>query len=245
LPVAVSGAPPTLADVARGRGVPVCYWPRVGEPPPELGDAGADLYLVAGFPFRLPVEVLGRAHLGGLNLHPSLLPCYRGPAPLFWQLRAGEGETGVTLHRMSDRLDAGAVLAQSPVPLPDGAGGAELARTLGDAAADLFLDRLARLREATLEDRPQDESRATYQPWPRAEDFVLSTDWTARRAFNFLRGTEAWGYPYTVRGEGRNWRVRTALAWWAGDGRGADPAPKAARCVRLRFSPGLVDVLTV
>ncbi|MBF6592146.1 MAG: methionyl-tRNA formyltransferase, partial [Ktedonobacterales bacterium] len=79
-----------------------------------------DLLLVAGFRWRLPAEVLALPRLGCVNAHPSLLPRYRGPNPLYWQVANGETEIGLTLHRMDADFDTGAILAQRTLPLaPD------------------------------------------------------------------------------------------------------------------------------
>jgi methionyl-tRNA formyltransferase len=170
---------------------------------------GLDAACVACFPWRIPASWLKTPRLGFLNAHPSLLPSYRGPAPLFWQLRAGETATGVTVHLMDERLDAGPIAAQQHVPFPDGASEPELEALLGRSAAACLAAALAPDR---IDGRPQDETGASYQTWPGPDDLVLDRGWTARRAFNFVRGAAGYG-PFLVETDNRAFAVREAIAW--------------------------------
>jgi methionyl-tRNA formyltransferase len=243
LPVVLAGAPEGVADRAAARGVPVFAWPGRPPLPPDLRAPRPDLVLVACFPHRLPAELTGWARGGCLNLHPSLLPRYRGPAPLFWQLRAGETATGVTLHRVSARLDGGDLVARRRVPLPEGASGPEHEGLLGEEGAALFLEALTAAADGVLAARPQDEARASYQPAPGPADFEVPTTWSARRAYSFIRGTGDWGHPHTVVGPGGPWRVRAATGWWGTAHLGA-PAERTDGRVRIQFSPGVLEVLS-
>jgi methionyl-tRNA formyltransferase len=199
LPVTVAPAPGSVPDLAARAGAPLH---RVTRP---LEDAlGAlmdalrpDLLAVACFPWRVPETVTRRAGAGAVNLHPSLLPRYRGPEPLFWQLRAAEEATGVTLHRVAPALDAGPILAQAEVPLPLGASGPMLEALLGRRGAALLADLLAGAR---LRERPQEERLATAQAMPGPADFSVGPGWAARHAYGFLRGTAHWGLPYPWEG---------------------------------------------
>ncbi len=106
--------------------------------------------MVACFSFVLPPALLQAPRLGCYNLHPSLLPGYRGPAPLFWQRRLGEEQTGVTLHRMTPAVDAGEIVAQVGVPLPDGSSAAQADALTAQVGAGLMLHMLARLVQGPL-----------------------------------------------------------------------------------------------
>jgi len=86
---------------------------------PLLRGLGPDLVLCCGFPWKLPQEALDVARLGSVNHHPAKLPRHRGPIPLAWALRDGDGEFGVTWHRMDAELDTGPILAQATVPIED------------------------------------------------------------------------------------------------------------------------------
>jgi methionyl-tRNA formyltransferase len=96
-----------------------------------LGELRPDLACVACFPRRIPPPLLALPPLGFLNIHPALLPAHRGPAPLFWTLRAGERRSGVTLHLMDTGLDTGPIVAQAPIELPDGISGPQADAVFG------------------------------------------------------------------------------------------------------------------
>lgn len=153
-----------------------------------------DIVLVACFPMILDVAWIGLARGMCLNLHPSLLPSYRGPTPLFWQFRGGERETGITLHLVEPGIDAGHVVAQSAMPLPAGARFSEINAELAETGAELVLDLLDRVRaDVGIPRTAQDESLASYQPFPRETDFRFDTHFTAERAYRFIQGIREWG----------------------------------------------------
>jgi methionyl-tRNA formyltransferase len=241
LPVEVSGGRVTTQGLARPVGVPVRVASGVKGVGAEVARLAPEVLLVACCPYRLPPAVISAARVAALNLHPSLLPRYRGPAPLFWQLRAGDPDTGVSLHHLTERLDAGPLVAQAPVPLGDGWSAAEADAALGAAGATLALQALARAASGPLPATVQDEAQVSYQPWPGPEDFEVSTDWSARRAFNFLRGTAGRGEPYTLRAAGTRLRARSALAFWPQVVLGV-PVQAGGQVARVQFSPGVVEV---
>jgi methionyl-tRNA formyltransferase len=103
-----------------------------------LAAAGAELAVTFHFDQILAAETIARLPLGGINLHPALLPRHRGPVPAFWALAEGGEATGVSLHRLAPRIDAGDLLVQARVPLPTGISALEAARRLHLAGLDLF-----------------------------------------------------------------------------------------------------------
>ena len=156
----------------------------------------APRFLIAGcFPRILPPGWLRLAPGGALNLHPSMLPAYRGPDPLFWQLRHDERSGGVTLHRMTIRVDAGPILAQRRLPLAAEKAAEAIIETLAAAGAELIGALLAGRLGA---ERPQDETRASWFPWPDAAARELPRRWGRARAERFLRRAARWG-PFPVR----------------------------------------------
>jgi methionyl-tRNA formyltransferase len=135
---------------------------------------------------------------GFLNIHPSLLPAYRGPEPLFWIFRNGDQEnTGVTLHWMDSGLDTGDILSQRPFMLPDGISGSEADQLLAAVGGEMLIEGLEQIATGQATRRPQ-PSGGSYQPQPTAEAFTVDNSWSARRAFNFMRGTAEWNHPYTL-----------------------------------------------
>ncbi|MBI4770001.1 MAG: hypothetical protein HY784_06195, partial [Chloroflexi bacterium] len=215
-PFLLSSFPPSSpTDLAHAHGLPVLEVGSLRAPASlaALDSLAPDLICVACFPRLLPPAWLARPRLGCLNLHPSLLPAYRGPAPLFWQFRAGERRTGVTLHRMDAGADTGPILAQAPVRFPDGVRGPQADRLAGEAGAQLLLAALSRLEAGgALPPGQAQGAGGSRQPWPGAADRVISTAWPARRAFNFIRGAGEWGPFELVDGE-RRLPAREALAW--------------------------------
>ncbi|MCG8353859.1 MAG: hypothetical protein MI924_39345, partial [Chloroflexales bacterium] len=109
-----------------------------------------DVVCVTCFPRRIPVELLRIPRFGFLNLHPSLLPAYRGPVPLFWMLRNGEQVSGVTLHCIDQSFDTGDIVGQVAFTLPDGSSGAELDRCWATCGAELMLDGVRALGDGSL-----------------------------------------------------------------------------------------------
>ncbi|MGY2290587.1 bifunctional UDP-4-amino-4-deoxy-L-arabinose formyltransferase/UDP-glucuronic acid oxidase ArnA [Pseudomonas sp. SDO528_S397] len=135
----------------------------------------------------LSEALLATAAKGAFNLHGSLLPQYRGRAPANWVLVNGETETGVTLHRMVKRADAGAILAQHAVAIERTDTGLSLHGKLRDAAANLLRDALPQLAQGKLTETAQDESKATYFGRRTAADGKLDWKKPAEELFNLVR----------------------------------------------------------
>ena len=135
----------------------------------------------------LSEALLATARKGAFNLHGSLLPKYRGRAPANWVLVNGETETGVTLHRMVKRADAGAILAQQSVSIDRTDTGLSLHAKLRDAAAVLLRDALPQLAQGKLAETAQDESQATYFGRRTAADGKLDWKQPAETLFNLVR----------------------------------------------------------
>ena len=233
--------PPSIVEQAAERELPVIYVKHLRSAPAvaQLAALAPDVILVACFSLILPAALLQVPRLGCFNLHPSLLPGYRGPAPLFWQWRLGEERTGVTLHRMTPAVDAGEIVAQAVVPLPDGSSSAQADALSAGVGAELMLQMLARLVQGPLSTQPQDEARSTIFPWPTVTDFKLNTTWSSRRVFNFMRGTAEWGYPYRLAGLGAPLWLQTALAFDPQQ-QLDQPLVRRGREALLQFSPGVL-----
>ncbi len=158
----------------------------------HLIDMQPDLIVVACFPYLIPPAILQLPRYGCLNLHPSLLPAYRGPEPLFWLAYYDERLTGVTLHFLDTNLDSGDIVAQTTFKRPDGLSGQELDHRSAEAGAALLLTALQKLQHGPLPRQPQIEAKASYFPLPTEADLIVTTDWSAQRAYNFICGAEGW-----------------------------------------------------
>jgi methionyl-tRNA formyltransferase len=235
-------AAPSVVHLAWEREIPVLEVGRLREPEcwAALESYRPDVLCVACFPQILPQPVLEWPRFGCLNLHPSLLPAYRGPAPLFWMFRNGEERAGVTIHRMDAGVDTGDILFQEAFAIPEGIGGDELERECARRGARLMVEAVRRLPSGTVPRRPQPEG-GSYFSWPRAEDFVAEVTRPARWAFRFIRGVAGWGPVTIVAGE-RQFRVRQALGYTE-KGYLGRACERDGERVRIQFTPGVLDVI--
>ena len=145
-----------------------------------LGRCGADVVFVFGFSYRLPVEVLAGLTGGAFNVHGGALPAFRGPDPCFWQIRDGAPSAKLTIHRITDEFDQGAVVHALDVPIgADDTHGA-LVSNLGAAAVQAVRAVLSALSDGLLESTPQPEADAAYRPKPGPLD--LSVRWAEQSA---------------------------------------------------------------
>lgn len=157
----------------------------------------ADLLVVAAYGTILSADVLGAARLGGINVHASLLPKYRGAAPIDWAIYHGEKQTGVTIIRMTTGLDAGEMLAQEAIDiLPDETTG-ELEARLAPLGARLALHVVEQLETGTARGVKQDLSLVTRAPKLKKEHGLI--DWTrsADGVRNQIRAMQPWPTAYS------------------------------------------------
>lgn len=240
IPVVVGGTGPAVAveRAIRVQRVASMHGDPVHE---ELRGLEPDVLLVACFPMILGEAWLSLPREMCLNLHPSILPSYRGPTPLFWQFREGEHETGITLHIMETEIDAGPIVGQSTLSLPPGARFSEINAELAEMGVDLVVDTLDRLGAGIPVPRtPQDEKLASYQPFPKETDFRFDTHFTAERAFRFIEGTREWGQPYEVDVGDTVLIVERALDYHD-DARMTVPFETDAQRVKIRLSEGVLE----
>ncbi|GHF41125.1 methionyl-tRNA formyltransferase [Deinococcus metalli] len=155
-----------------------------------LRDCGADVAVTCAYGKILPASLLAVPEYGFLNTHTSLLPAYRGAAPIQWALIGGETVTGTTIMQTDPGMDTGPILLQEELPIDPAWTSVELADALGVQAARLIVDALSRLDALTP--TPQDDARATHAPMLVKEDgFVRWTD-SAPQIVNRARGVAAW-----------------------------------------------------
>ncbi len=136
----------------------------------------ADAFVVVAYGQILPPRVLVMPRLGCINVHGSLLPAYRGAAPIQWAIAKGELETGITTMLMNEGMDTGDMLLKSSVPILPDQTFSELADTLAPLGANLLVETLLKLEAKALTPLPQDDSLATYAPLLTKANFSL--DWT-------------------------------------------------------------------
>ncbi|MCU1760851.1 bifunctional UDP-4-amino-4-deoxy-L-arabinose formyltransferase/UDP-glucuronic acid oxidase ArnA [Pseudomonas sp. 14P_8.1_Bac3] len=179
----------SVAQLCARRGIPVHAPEDVNHPLWIERIAQLDPDFLFSFYYRhlLSEPLLATARKGAFNLHGSLLPRYRGRAPANWVLVNGESETGVTLHRMVKRADAGAILAQQRVPIERSDTALSLHGKLRVAAADLLRDTLPTLLAGKVNETPQDETKATVFGRRTPADGKLDWNRPAEQLFNLVR----------------------------------------------------------
>ncbi len=171
-----------------------------------------DMIAVAAFGRILPPVILTLPPLGCINVHGSLLPKYRGAAPIQWAIINGETETGITTMLMDEGMDTGAILLQEAISITTHETSGTLAPQLAELGGKLLVETITRLKAGTLVPQPQDTSRATLAPLLKKEDGVI--DWTlpAMVLANRVRGLSPWPGAYTTVAGSDSWRIWRALA---------------------------------
>ena len=185
---------------AEARGIPVFQPEDVNSPESRqfIAQLGADLLVTAAYGQILSASTLAIAPMGGINLHGSLLPAYRGAAPVARAIQNGETETGVTVIRMTTRIDAGGMLSVARTPIdPDETAG-ELESRLAKLGAPLVASSIAALVAGTAQIIPQDKAKVTRAPKLSKEDGII--DWTrpALAIHNLVRAMNPWPLASTL-----------------------------------------------
>lgn len=188
-----------MKQIALEHKVPVFQPESVNTPEGVAGlkDFRPELLVVAAYGQILSNDVLAVAPLGGINVHASLLPKYRGAAPIAWAIYHGETRTGVTIIRMSVRLDAGDILAQEAIDIePDETAG-ELEARLAPLGAKLALDMVEKLAQGPVAGQPQDRSQVTKAPKLKKEDGIIDWSRPAVGVCNQVRAMQPWPTAYS------------------------------------------------
>ncbi len=157
-----------------------------------------DAIIVVGYGRIIPQWMIDLPRLGNLNLHASLLPKYRGAAPIQWAIANGETETGVTTMRIDAGLDTGDILLQAEEPVRPEDTAVTLSPQLAHRGAELMISTLAGLANGTLHPRKQDDAKATLAPILKRDDGLIDFSRTATEAWNRLRGFQPWPGAFTT-----------------------------------------------
>jgi len=156
-----------------------------------------DIIVVVAFGHILPKNILALSNLATINVHASLLPKYRGPAPIHWAIIKGEEETGVTSMLMDEGMDTGDILLSSKIPIsPDETAGS-LHDRLADLGAELLIKTLNSIESNGLDPIPQEDNQATYAPLLKKEDGLLDWNTPAADLDPFIRGMTPWPGAFT------------------------------------------------
>ncbi len=196
----------------------------------ELATIHPDAIIVVGYGRIIPPWMIDLPRLGNLNLHASLLPKYRGAAPIQWAIASGESVTGVTTMRIDAGLDTGDILLQREIPIASDDTAETLGPKLSSVGAELMVETLRGLEDGQIRPMPQDHSQASLAPILKKEDGRMDFARSASDLSNRLRGFQPWPGAFTIF-KGKTLQVHRAQA--LGQSMPLRPAEIAANGPRL------------
>ena len=190
---------PPVKEWAVERGIPVFQPERIRKPEniEEVRKYPADIFVVAAFGQILPEEILNMPRLGCINVHASLLPKYRGAAPIQWSILNGDSVTGVTIMQMGIGLDDGDILTQVEVPIESEDTGGSLFDKLAIAGGKLCAETMEKLDRGEITPIPQDPEKATHVGMIKKELGSLDFKRPAKELECYIRGLNPWPSAYT------------------------------------------------
>jgi methionyl-tRNA formyltransferase len=206
-------SPPPVKILAQRAGIPLLQPLKIKAPDflAALAAWKPDLIAVTAFGRILHAPILNLPPMGCVNVHGSLLPKYRGAAPVQWAVINGEAETGITTMLMDEGMDTGPILLQERIPiLPEDTAGT-LAPRLAGLGGRLLVETLTQLNAGTLTARPQDHSQATLAPLLEKGDGLINWRLSAESLNNRIRGLSPWPGAYTFLGHER-WNIWKAVS---------------------------------
>lgn len=191
---------PPVKTAAVKLGIRVLQPPDINDPQfaAEIKGLGTEAFVVASFGSILGRELLSLPKSGSLNIHPSLLPKYRGAAPIHRAVLAGEGRTGVTIIRMDERLDAGDIILQREVKIEDADTSETLSDKLVPIAAELLAEAMRLVETGRAGFIKQDEDKATFAPKLKKEDGLICWHSSVRAILNQIRAMKPWPGTYCI-----------------------------------------------
>jgi len=151
-----------------------------------------EVIVVAAYGQILPREILALPKYGCVNIHASLLPAYRGAAPINWAIINGESTTGITIMQMDEGMDTGGILVQESIPIGQRDTAGDLTEKLSELGSWLIVDTLSRIETAGLTAKPQDNGKASMAPLLKKEDGQIDWTMSARDIHNRVRGLFPW-----------------------------------------------------
>jgi len=178
----------------------------------QLAAIKPDAIVVVGYGRIIPQWMLDLPPLGNINLHASLLPKYRGAAPIQWAIAREENKTGVTTMRINAGLDTGDILLQKEIPIAPDDTAETLAPPMALMGADLMVETLYGLQAGKIHPRPQDHTKASLAPILKKEDGRIDFYRAAQKVCSRLRGFQPWPGAFTAF-RGKNLNIWDAAVW--------------------------------
>lgn len=190
---------PPIKKLAQAIGLTVLQPARIREPGMEtcLRELAPDVVVIIAYGQIIPERLLGIPRLGWINLHASLLPKYRGAAPIQWAIAQGEVKTGVTTMRIDAGMDTGEILLAEETPIGPTETAPEVSKRLAEIGALLVAETLRRLDAGGIQAMPQRNADATFAPILRREDGRIDWDRSAADIYNRMRGFAPWPGTFT------------------------------------------------
>ena len=180
-----------------------------GEAAERIRELSPDAIIVVAYGRILPPDILTIPKLGAINLHASLLPKYRGAAPINWAIINGESQTGVTTQMICEELDAGDILLQASTAIDEIETAGALYDRLAPLGAELLMKTVQALANGTLKPKPQDHAQASYAPILKKEDGHIDWKHPAQEIFNRIRGLSPWPGSF-AKMDGKTLRIHEA-----------------------------------
>jgi methionyl-tRNA formyltransferase len=188
-----------IKETAQRLSLPVHQPERIRKPEPveQLKQMQPDAMVVVGYGQIIPQSIIDIPRHGIINVHASLLPKYRGAAPIQWAIANGESSTGVTTMRIDAGLDTGDMLLKWETPIGPEENAVEPGQRMSVAGADLLVETLTGIAAGTIHPQPQDNSQASLAPILKKEDGEVDWNWPARKISNRARGFLPWPGAYS------------------------------------------------
>ena len=188
-----------VKEIALAPGIPVFQPEKIRTPESEqfLREANPDAIVIIAYGQIIPARLLNIPRLGWINLHASLLPKYRGAAPIQWAIANGASATGITTMRIDAGMDTGDIFLQRETPIGPAETTPQLAERLAELGAPLMAETLRGLRDNSLKAQPQDHSAASLAPLLKKEDGQITWQQPAQVIYNRMRGFTPWPGAYS------------------------------------------------
>ena len=233
-----------VKEVALAHNLPV-YQPEKmsgSEEMAELMTLGADGIVTAAFGQFLPTKLLDSVDFS-VNVHASLLPKYRGGAPIHYAIINGEEEAGVTIMEMVKKMDAGDMIAKASTPITDDDNVGTMFEKLAVIGRDLLLKTLPDYIAGNIKPEPQDESKATFSPNITPEEERIDWNKSARDVFNHIRGLYPWPVAHTLL-DGKRFKIYEATLA-EGHGKPGEIIEKGKKSLVVATGDGAISLKTV
>lgn len=236
---------PETKKIAAERGIPVFQPQDLKTPEFEetLKTLSPDLIAVVAYGKMLPKTMLDAPPFGCVNLHASLLPSYRGAAPINWAIAKGEKKTGVTIMHIDEEMDTGDILAQTEVPIGDEETAEELSKRLSLEGARLLLQTIDRIAKNEISPVKQDPAAATYAPLISRKDGRVDWNRDAEEIKNLVRAMTPWPCAHTTLG-GKNLKILRALSV-PGQGRPGEIVSLGGESLDVATGNGILQILSL